>query len=52
MKRGTAGELISCTSDLLSAVGMAEEEAPLVDIKLKKKEEAEEGISNTTPLLV
>jgi hypothetical protein len=38
-------ELISCTSDLLSAVGMAEEtEAPLVDAETEE-EEAEEGIA-------
>jgi hypothetical protein len=34
------GELISCTSDLLSAVGMAEEtEAPLVDAETEEEEE-------------
>jgi hypothetical protein len=46
---GLVGELISCTSDLLSAVGMAEEtEAPLVDAETEEEEEAEEGIKNDT----
>jgi hypothetical protein len=47
----TCGELISCTSDLLSAVGMAEEtEAPLVDAETEEEEEGE-GIAKR-PLLV
>jgi hypothetical protein len=38
--KGLVGELISCTSDLLSAVGMAEEtEAPLVDAETEEEEE-------------
>jgi hypothetical protein len=42
------GELISCTSDLLSAVGMAEEtEAPLVDAETEEEEEAEESKHDT-----
>jgi hypothetical protein len=46
---GLVGEL-SCTSDLLSAVGMAEEtEAPLVDAETEEEEEAEEVSQNTTP---
>jgi hypothetical protein len=42
MKARVVGELISCTSDLLSAVGMAEE--TLVDAETEEEEEAEEGI--------
>jgi hypothetical protein len=51
---GLVGELISCTSDLLSAVGMAEEtEAPLVDAETEEEEEAEEGIAkHDTPTSV
>jgi hypothetical protein len=41
-------ELISCTSDLLSAVGMAEETEALVDAETEE-EEAEEGIKTRHP---
>jgi hypothetical protein len=50
---GLVGELISCTSDLLSAVGMAEEtEAPLWTQKLKKKKKLRRVSQNTTPTSV
>jgi hypothetical protein len=49
---GLVGELISCTSDLLSAVGMAEEtEAPLVDAETEEEEEGG-GYRKTTPTSV